>query len=110
MGAAVDDARGQPQGPGKRACGAQLRGKPGVYCRRPPLRGHTRCALHGGKTPCGPGLPQFRTGMYSRLLPAGLAHFFRRVYADREELLNAAEELALLKTRIAELLGRLRTG
>jgi len=34
-----------------RPCGAQLRGKPGHYCRRPALKSRRRCRLHIGRPP-----------------------------------------------------------
>jgi len=32
----------------KPTCGAKVRGAPGAYCRNPPMRGKTRCRMHGG--------------------------------------------------------------
>jgi hypothetical protein len=35
-------------------CGARLRGRPGVRCRRSPVPGRRRCKFHGGLSPSGP--------------------------------------------------------
>jgi hypothetical protein len=69
-----------------------------------------RCHYHGGKShPGGPGHPAYRTGFYSKLLPTGLRKTYDKVLADPETL-NAAEEVALLRTRIGQLVSRLQTG
>jgi hypothetical protein len=96
---------------GRRVCGAQLRGKPGRYCQHSPTPGSNRCKLHGGYSHAGgPGHPRAsKGGYYSKLLPAGLRKTYDKVLADPETL-NAAEEVALLRTRIGQLVSRLQTG
>jgi hypothetical protein len=59
--------------------------------------------------PGGPGHPTTKHGFYSKLLPAGLRKTYEKVLGDPETL-NAAEEIALLKTRIGQLVSRLQTG
>jgi hypothetical protein len=67
------------------------------------------CRMHGGKTPKGPALPQFRTGKFSKVLPVRLAAAYREAAKD-PELLSLRSEIALLDARIIELLGRAETG
>jgi hypothetical protein len=78
-------------------------------CRRHATPGMAVCRIHGGKTPKGPALPQFRTGRYSKFLPARMAATYRAAAQD-PELLSLRSEIALLDARIAELLGRVDTG
>jgi hypothetical protein len=69
-----------------------------------------RCRLHGGLShPGGPGHPTTKHGFYSRLLPQGLRRTYDKVLSDPETL-NATEEVALLRTRIGQLVSRLQTG
>jgi hypothetical protein len=65
--------------------------------------------MHGGKIPRGQALPQFKSGRYSKFLPARMAAKYQEAQAD-PELLSLRSELALLDARIAELLGRVDTG
>lgn len=83
----------------------------GEQCKRMACAGFTVCAIHGGKSHAGgPGHPRAtRGGFYSRLLPQGLRKTYDKVLADPESL-NAVEEIALLKTRIGQLVSRLQTG
>lgn len=67
------------------------------------------CRIHGGKTPKGPALPQFRTGRYSACLPVRMTATYRDAAKD-PELLSLRSEIALVDARIAELLGRVDTG
>lgn len=62
-----------------------------------------RCRIHGGATPSGIALPQFRTGRYSKALPGGLRERYEQALGD-EELLSLRDEVALLDARIAETL------
>ena len=60
----VEDKNKKEANPAK-TCGAQLRGKPGQYCKRHPIKGRRRCRLHGGKTPRGKESPHWKTGEFS---------------------------------------------
>lgn len=54
-------------------CGAQLRRRPGKYCKRYPMAGKKRCPIHGGKS-TGPRTPEGRAKSLSKLkrkAPAG---------------------------------------
>lgn len=91
-------------------CGAQLRAKPaGTLCGKRPMKGRTRCELHGGESPRGPEHPRFMHGKYSDYIPADLERL--AVYgANHPELLRMNGELDMLDRRAAQLMRRLQTG
>lgn len=64
--------------------------------------------MHGGKTPVGAAASQFKTGRYSKYLPARLAGRYEESSKD-SELLALREEVSLVDSRLAELLHRLDT-
>jgi hypothetical protein len=105
----ADPMHGAEPHAGYRVCGAKTRN--GGTCRNPPVEGRNRCRMHGGRTHAGgPGHhAATRGGYYSKLLPQGLRKTYDKVLADPETL-NAAEEVALLRTRIGQLVSRLQTG
>ena len=51
----------------------------------------------------------YKTGRYSKVLPQNLRETYEAA-ADDNELLSLRDELALMKARLVELAGRLRTG
>lgn len=65
--------------------------------------GRTVCYHHGGKTPVGIASPSFKTGKYSRYLPARLSERYEEALSD-SELLALREEIALVDSRLADLL------
>ncbi len=67
-----------------------------------------RCYLHGGKSLAGQASPRFRTGRYSKYLPARLQDRYQTAVEDRE-LLAMREDIALLDARIGELVERIDT-
>lgn len=68
-----------------------------------------KCAVHGGKTPTGIAMPAFKTGRYSKYLPARLAGRYEQAVSD-PELLALRDDIALLDTRIAQTVSALDTG
>lgn len=90
-----------------RRCGARRRD--GGRCTQWKLRGRPRCKLHGGRSLIGAEQPRFKTGRYSKHLPARLAGRYLEALED-PELLSTRAEIALVEARLAELLGRLTTG
>lgn len=64
-----------------------------------------KCRVHGGKTPGGMASPQFKTGRYSKYLPARLAGRYQEAKAD-PQLLALREEISLVDSRLADLLQR----
>lgn len=67
-----------------------------------------RCRMHGGKTPVGTAASQFKTGRYSKYLPARLAGRYQESQADTK-LLELREEVSLVDSRLADLLSRVDT-
>jgi len=81
----------------------------GEQCGKGAVPGKTVCRLHGGATPCGGGSPHWKHGRYSKALPA---HLLQRYEEGRHdgELLALRDEVALVDTRIDELLKKVDTG
>ena len=75
----------------------------GVQCRRRAVKGKRVCTVHGGLTPSGHASPHFKSGRYSRYLPARLTERYREAQAD-QRLLELREEIALIDARLCELL------
>lgn len=65
--------------------------------------------MHGGRGPVGPASPAWRTGRYSKVIPARLAETYQRALSDGD-LLVLRDDIALMDSRIGELLGRVDTG
>lgn len=68
-----------------------------------------RCHKHGGATPSGIASPQFKTGRYSKYLPARLAGRYQEAVSD-PELMGLRDDIGLLDTRIAQVVVALDTG
>lgn len=71
--------------------------------------GNGVCYHHGGKTPSGIASPNFKTGRYSKYLPARLAGRYEQAVSD-PELLALRDDIALLDTRLAQTVSALDTG
>jgi hypothetical protein len=91
-----------------KTCGAKTK-HDGTPCERSPVRGRTRCRVHGGKTPVGPACKHYRVGRYSRYLPERLRERYEQAEGDAE-LLSLRSEIALTDARLADLLSRVDTG
>jgi hypothetical protein len=81
----------------------------GGPCPRPAMKGRTVCYHHGGKTPRGLASPQTTHGRYSRHLPTRMAARYQEAQAD-PELLVLRDEIALLDSRLSDILSRVDTG
>lgn len=92
---------------GREICGAKTRS--GTPCQRPPLKGRTRCKLHGGASPVGIASPQFKDGTRSKYMPARLLETYRQSLED-PELLELRSDIALTDARLVDLLKRADTG
>lgn len=92
---------------GKIICGAKT--SKGAVCQRPPVKGRTRCHLHGGATPRGPESVHYKHGRYTKYLPPELLPAYQAALED-PDILSAREEVALLHVRVAELSKNLFTG
>ena len=75
----------------------------GLQCKRNAKPGRSVCKIHGGDTPVGLAAPNFKTGRYSKYLPAGLAERYVAARTD-PELLSLRDEIGLVDTRITEVL------
>ena len=87
-------------------CGARTRGQ--TPCRNWAMP-NGRCRMHGGMTPGGMALPQFKHGRYSKYLPARLVDRYQAGRSD-PELLAMRDEIAALDARLSELLERVDSG
>jgi len=87
-------------------CGAKK--KDGTECKRAAMP-NGRCYLHGGKTPTGIALPQTRHGRYSKYLPSRLSGQYESAKND-PALLELREDIALIDSRLSDLLQRVETG
>jgi hypothetical protein len=88
-------------------CGAKKRN--GQPCQQWPIKGRTRCRLHGGKSRMGPGAGRFIHGRYSTFLPSRLAAHYEAAAHD-PELLELRCDIALTDARIIDLLQRVDSG
>lgn len=91
-------------------CGSLKSNGSGDLCQSAVVMANGRCEKHGGKSiPPGPGHPTFKHGRRSKLtarLPARLRDGFEASIAD-PEIVSVRNELALLDSRVLELLDRL---
>ena len=91
-----------------KTCGARTK-HDGTPCERSPVRGRTRCRLHGGKSLAGIACSQYRSGRYSAYLPERLRARYEQAESD-QELLSLKSEIALTDARLIDLLSRVDTG
>jgi flagellar motility protein MotE (MotC chaperone) len=78
----------------------------GKQCRRHAVISRKVCRVHGGATPRGIASPHFKTGRHSRDLPTQLSGRYLEAITDAE-LLSLRDDIALVDTRISELLDTL---
>lgn len=90
----------------KHICGAKTRS--GGKCQRSPLKGATRCALHGGKTPVGADSPNLKHGRYSKYLKESLQSKLVDVQSD--DPLDLLPELEVQRVLFAEYIERYKSG
>ena len=89
----------------KQICGAKLRA--GGACKKWAMHGRNRCRLHGGMTPTGAALPQYKHGKYSKYLPAGLNDRYEKALSN-PQLISLRHELALADGRLTEIAEKLK--
>jgi hypothetical protein len=88
----------------QRRCGAKTRA--GGMCRAPAMP-NGRCRVHGGPTPRGIASPHFVHGRYAKILKGtSLGEIYESVQND-PELLNLSSEIALVQTRLHQLVGKI---
>jgi hypothetical protein len=78
-------------------------------CMGRAMNGSEVCYFHGGKTPRGAQSPNFKTGRHSKYLPARMVAAYEDALAD-PELLDLNQSIALIDTRLVDLLGRVDNG
>ncbi len=78
-------------------------------CRKDAILGSTKCYMHGGKSQVGAASSGFKHGRYSKHLPTRLAERYHQARTDAK-LLELNEEIALLDSRLAEVLTRVDAG
>lgn len=88
-------------------CGAKKRS--GGFCRKPPLKGKTRCRLHGGASLAGIAHPGYSHGRYSKTLPTRLQERYQASLHD-PELLSCRSEISVIDSRMSELFSQLEAG
>lgn len=88
-------------------CGAKK--KNGEICKGQALP-NGRCKFHGGMNiPPGPDHPNYKTGKYSKFLPKKLLETYEQSLND-PNLLALKQEIAVIDSRIVELLGKVDQG
>src|SRR6476661_5854129 len=88
----------------KDCCGAQLRKKPGRYCRQPkgfktPHPSEGRCWLHGGLTP-------IKSGLHSMIKHGRLKDLITQYEATGQQILDLEPEAKLMKAIIVDFVNR----
>jgi hypothetical protein len=87
-------------------CGAKK--KDGTPCQRRSMP-NGRCYFHGGKSLRGIASASYKTGKYSKYMPQRLLQQYE-LARDDPELLELRDDLALLDSRIGDILKRVDTG
>lgn len=81
----------------------------GVRCKKHAVRGKRVCHIHGGLTPGGIASANYKDGRYSKFLPDRLAGRYKEAVND-PTLLELSHEVALLDSRLSDLLKRVDSG
>lgn len=81
----------------------------GEPCGEQPMTGRDVCYHHGGTTPRGLASPHTMSGRYSKHLPTRMASRYQEAQED-PELLVLRDEIALLDSRLSDVLSRVDTG
>ena len=81
----------------------------GEQCKKDAIPGRAVCHIHGGKSLAGIASPSYRTGKYSKVLPARMAERYQEALDD-PRLLELRDDLSLLDARLADVLSRVDTG
>jgi hypothetical protein len=81
----------------------------GGYCVNYPVKGMTRCRMHGGSTPVGEKNPNFTHGRYSKNMPPRLITRYMEAKSD-PDILVLKDEISLIEARLGDLLSRVDSG
>jgi len=93
---------------GKARCQAWSR-QAGRQCAQMVRPGQNVCKWHGGNSPRGIASPKWKDGRHSKYMPSRLLDRYREAASDGE-LLELRSEIALLDTRLSDLLTRVDHG
>ena len=80
----------------------------GERCKKMPVTGRRYCRSHGGTRAAGLASGRFKTGKYSKFLPARMLSGYHALLKSGDQL-NLAHELAVLDARLQDLLTRVDT-
>jgi hypothetical protein len=78
-------------------------------CREPVKVAGKRCYYHGGASPVGIASPNWRNGRHSLYMPARLSQRYLQAVGD-PELLAVRDDIALVDSRVSDLLERIEKG
>lgn len=81
----------------------------GKRCKNQAVDGKQVCRMHGGESKGGIESASLKTGRYSKYLPEKLLERYHESQSDKE-LLALREEVALLDSRLADLITRIDSG
>jgi hypothetical protein len=81
----------------------------GEACKANAVTGRSVCYHHGGASRTGLAHPNLTTGRYSKHLPTRMGERYQQALAD-PELLAMREEVALIDSRLSDVLSRVDTG
>lgn len=81
----------------------------GERCKQHAKKGMDVCHYHGGATPSGIASPHYKTGRYSKAIPAKLLTRYNEAQTD-PKLLELKDEVALLDARLGDMLTRAEQG
>jgi hypothetical protein len=81
----------------------------GSQCNVPPVKGRHHCRKHGGKSLLGHANPAFKTGKYSKVLPARMLSSYQASLRD-PDLLDMNNDIALLNAHLEDVLSTVDTG
>ncbi|MDQ3653669.1 MAG: hypothetical protein M3457_01140 [Chloroflexota bacterium] len=88
-------------------CGAKTKNS-GAPCKSRAMP-NGRCRMHGGKSLVGPASGTYKDGIYSKVLPTRLLRRYQDARSDTE-LLALRDQVALIDTRLYDVLGRVESG
>lgn len=93
------------EGGGVAQCKAKSK-RSGVRCLKPSTPGRKHCHIHGGKSLVGVDAPNFQHGRYSKHIPDQLSQRYHAALKDKD-LICMNDEIALIDTRLGQMLDRL---
>ncbi len=82
----------------------------GRQCNSSPVKGSIRCDSHGGKSLSGIASPTYKTGIYSKHLPAKLSGNYQNLLTLGQDLFKIDDETAAMTTLIQQQLERMESG